>query len=185
MAEANVISQLVVFTAGTALPTLANLGSNTDFSSMAGAVTIGSMGLQSDDADLDEDSVTLAFPDDSLIPVQPPRALGVQDHAYKGKRVQPFEFVCYGGGEVLTAIASDMTIASHVATPATSLTRKGVIIEVAGRWADYFPQCVLELVELTQGTGEDGVARAKFRVSPEATTTLPSGWSRNFYQAGA
>ena len=177
-AETSVIEKIGIHaTAATAVPTLPDKDSGTPMT-MTGFVTIGSRD-KSHDADLNEDSLTVPFARDDAV-VDPPLGLAAADHIQKKAGAIPFEFTCYDAAEALFALDSDISITTHVASMDTTRTKRAVLIEVAGKYVDYFPQCVVQVMEGSVGGGEAGTT--KVLVSPEGTSTVPGGWQRHWYQ---
>ena len=178
MAETSVIHQIGIHaTGGTAQPAAPLKFAHIDLATATFVVLRSAQ--DGDDGDLDSESVTNPFVR-VYAPVQPPLSLGVEDYVYKGGAVQPFEFMCYDGREELLELDSGIVIASNIAQLAATATKRAVCIEVNGLWVDYFPSCIVNVIE-SAGSIEEPV-RTKVKVMPMATATLKGGWSREFFQ---
>jgi len=159
------------------IPTLPALNAN--IASWTGFTTIGSV-AKSHDADLDEDTVGIAFFDEEG-EVRPPIAMTRTDVVNFANGVDSIEFVCYDGSEALFAIDSSISQASNVSTKTLTLTKRTVVIEVGGKWLDEFPNCKVAITQLTGGAKEVGKTHVKITCC--AGASLPAGWERHEYQA--
>ena len=180
-AETSIIYQIGIHaTAETAIPTAPAKYAHINLSG-AGFTVIGSRD-RGDTADLDEDTLDLAFVRES-VDIDPPLSLTAKDSILRKAGADSFEFVCYGGQEDLLALDSDISITSHVASFGTTRTKRAVIVEVNGLWVDYYPSCVITVKELPAGLTEGGISRTKFSVRPLGTSTIGGGWQRKWFQS--
>lgn len=167
---------LIASSAEAAEPTAPAAGSN--IASVSGWTAIGAI-AKGDDADLDEDSVEIAFFDE-VGEVMPPIAITRQDVVPFQNGVDSFEFVCYDASETLITLASDITVTSNAAQKTLTSVKRSVVIEVNGKHYDYFPNVELSLTGAPVAVRE--VSRLSFMARVCAGATITSGWKRKHYQ---
>lgn len=178
-AETSILYQIGIHTtAETSCPTVPARYSHMSLSG-AGFTVIGSRD-RGDDADLDEDTVNLAFSRED-VDINPPLSLTAKDSMLRKAGADVFEFVAYGGNEELMELDSDMSVASHVVSFGTTRTKRTVIVEVNGHWVDYYPNCVVKVTQIPAGLTEGGVGRTRFSVRPLGTSSIGGGWQRKYF----
>jgi len=179
--ETSVVKVVSIHLTGeTAKPTAAAKGANVDLS-LWGGTEIGSVD-GGHDANLDEDSITMPFMVEDTV-VMGPLDQTATDHIMNHNGAGEFEFTCYDQRETLMTLDSDISVTSNVGSASTTRTKRTVVIEINGFCMIYFPKCVVRVSEMTAGAaGDDGVARTKITVKPEATSGLPGGFSIDWFQ---
>lgn len=178
MANTNFVRRIAFhLTPETASPTVPAAGS--DIASLSGWIVIGST-QASEDADLDAGSVTISLLDDKG-EVAPPRSLTREEVVNFRSGVDQVEFTAYDGSETLLSIHSTMTASGNVTQPVKALTYRTMLIEINGKWYDYFPKCEVSVTSMDAGyTGDP--AKTTFVVRPCATASALGGFSRHHYQ---
>jgi hypothetical protein len=185
MPETRVINRIAIHaTAETALPTLPAKRANIAKSAWTTATykTLGSVARGGDDADINDESVEMTT-ERVVEEIFQTRGLQREDIILLKNRIDNFVITCEDASEALTLLASDISITSNKATFAATLTYRTVAIEVNGLFIDYFPKCAIFIENPSAGFGEDGKATLQLVCMPVATTTLPAGWNRQWYQS--
>lgn len=170
-------------TAGTAHPAIGGVGTNIAQATWSGDGfdTIGSKQLDSDDHDFDSEAIDLVLASIST-PIRAPRDLAPQGYRYEGGTLEDFEFSCFGFPEALVALSSNMTIASNAARPATSRTKRTLVIEINGHGLLYMPQAYMDVQGIPMGYIGEDVMKATFRVQLETDDTLVGGFDYEWRQ---
>lgn len=163
--------------ANMALPTIPSAGSN--FASISGYTAIGSID-RGDDADLDEDTVDIAYFDEDG-EVMAPVALSRIDTVALRNGVDSFSFVCYDASKLVMGLASDIVQSGEESQKSLVTVKRTVIIEVNGLYADYFPNVHLKLITGKAGIAADGAARTEFMAKCNRGTVVTSGHKRVNY----
>lgn len=158
-----------------------NKGSN--IATITGWTAIGAID-RGDDADLDEDSIDIAYFDE-VGEVMPPVALSRVDVVNLRNGVDGFSLVCYDASEDLLELASDISITAHVGKKTLTGVKRSVIIETNGVCYDYFPNVLLNLNTLSGAIAGDGVARTELIARCAKGITVTSGHERVWYQPAA
>lgn len=173
-------------TASTAHPTIPNRGTNMTQAewNSAGFVTIGKKTGIGNDVDLGENTFEVPLLLAEHEEIRAPRGGAPEDHILLSQRAEPFEIECYGSPEALWALDSNASITSNVFTYTPTTTKRTVAVEVGGGlYLVYYPQCVVKVLGDVGGFGAGGVALATLRIMPEATSALPAGFDKEWYQS--
>jgi hypothetical protein len=186
MAETSLINRIAVHAAAeTALPTLPAKRANIAKSAWTTAtfVTLGSImrGEGGDNADINDDSVE-ATTERVVEEIFQTRGLQREEINLLKNRIDTISIRCEDASAALFALASDITITSNVATFAKTLTYRTLAIEINGLFIDYYPKVAIFIENPTAGFGEGGKGMTTLVCMPVATTTVPAGWSRAWYQ---
>lgn len=163
--------------ANMALPTVPSLGNN--FASITGYTAIGSID-RGDDADLDEDTVEVAYFDEDG-EVMAPVALSRIDVVSLRNGIDSFGFICYDASKAVLGLASDVSQSGEESQKTLVTVKRTVIIEVNGVYADYFPNVHLKLLKSKAGIAADGAARTEFMAKCCRGSVVTSGHKRVNY----
>lgn len=161
----------------TACPVLPAQGSN--IADLSGWVVFGAKAAGAD-ADLAGEDVEFSFMEE-YGEIRPARSLTRDEIVNFANGVDEISFTAYDGSEDCLSVASSLTTAAHITQATTTTTYRTMLIEVNGLWVDYFPKCDVRVTTATGGyVGDPAVL--EFTVRPCGTSTIPGGWTRNYYQ---
>jgi hypothetical protein len=191
MPGTNIISRIAIHaTAETALPTLADLGSNITQAvwSTAGFETLGGRSSRGDDFDFDEEDVDVISVDPRYADISAPLSDGTDARHIISRKLNDIEFMLYDIDPILLGMDSAIDVTSEVVTWAdpTTPTYRAVAVEIFGEGIFSFPKCFVTLESIGGSMVDGGAARTKLTIKPINTTSLPNGgWNYSKYQAGA
>jgi hypothetical protein len=184
MANTSIVSRIGIHsTAETALPTLpSSAGTNVTVSAWgsAGFLTVNSVNLHSDDFDIDEDTWNWSV-EERVHETSAPISDGVDDAILLGRKLNDIEIKLYDISETLLTKASDIAVASNVATWASSFTNRSVGIEINKTAMFFFPKSVVRFTDIEMGAVEGQVARATMMIKPLNVSGKPGGWNLEWY----
>lgn len=144
-------------------------------------VTIGSVGLRSDNYDMDDENFTPFQVEREIAEIGAPFSQGIDDMVLLSQRLVEAEFKLYDVSEALLALGSDITVASNIAKLAAAFTYRTVAIEIYNTAMIYIPKAVVKFDSIEMGLGADGVARANMTIQPLDVTAAPGGVSIEWY----
>lgn len=176
--ETSIVSRIAIHaTAESALPTLPSAGTNITAAAWgtAGYSTIGSRSFRSDDFDVSEDSWNFGT-EAREHRTKAPLSFGVDDIILLGRETADFEFKVYDMDVTLLALGSDITVASNVASHATSYTARSLGFEIHGQGIFVMPKSMIRFTDFEMGMVEDQVAIATVTVTPLSTSSYAMGW---------
>ena len=176
--ETSIISRIAIHaTAESTLPTLPSAGTNITATAWgtAGFSTIGSRNFRSDDFDISEDGWNFGTTAREHR-TKAPLSFGTDDLILLGRETEDFDFKVYDMDVTLLAFGSDMTVASNVASHATSYTPRSLAFEIHEQGLYYMPKAVLRFTDFEMGMVEDQVSIATVTVTPLSTSSYPMGW---------
>ena len=176
--ETSIISRIAVHaTAESTLPTFPSAGTNitTTAWGTAGFSTIGSRNFRSDDFDVSEDSWNFGTTAREHR-TKAPLSFGTDDIILLGRETEDFEFKVYDMDVTLLAFGSDMTVASGVASHATSYTARTLCFEVHEQGIFVMPKAMIRFTDFEMGMVEDQVAMATATVTPLSVSSYAMGW---------
>lgn len=186
MAETSLVNVIAVHaTSGTAHPAIPAKGTNISQANWASAgfITMGKVDDIGNIIDLGDTTFEVPLVEKEYEIIRAPRGDAPEDHIQLSKRAEPFEGDCYSMQEDLWALDSNADITSNVFKHTSTLTKRTVAVEFGGGLGlVYYPQCVFDVLGGEGGFGAGGVILGKFRVMPEKTSALPSGFDLEWYQ---
>ena len=186
MADNSVVRCIAIHpTAGTAMETLPNQGSNVDWSTTAGWTFIGTMADTEADQCLKEDTLTRGF-ERLYSPIQCDTGGAPEDHVIKRIAALPFEALVYNARDDLLALDSNLSTTGSVTGGVYTTSKRTVAVEINGQGTVYYPQCIVAMTEMTGAvSGDDAGNVWKLEIMPEGTTTIPAGFQYHEYQPAA
>lgn len=172
MAETGTVRKVAFASSESAIPTLPAIGGNITYST-PWDTTVGGQPGASDDAYLDEDSVSIT-PRHEEVEIDPPLALNTLEEIVIKNGVSAVSFGVYSVSAPVFALSSTATLTSNKSEEGAVITYRAMVVEITGKGILYFPKVRVKV------SGTEGAVKKLQKVSIECkvfgTSTIPSGW---------